>query len=101
MEEFVSTLPVTVIILRNEERMGIMRSRIKGAEKATGETLTFLDAHIEATDGWLEPLLTEVKYNKRAIVTPVIDMISDDNFGYVSSPSSYVSGFNFRIEYNI
>ena len=44
--------------------MGIMRSRIKGAEKATGDTMTFLDAHIEATYGWLEPLLTEVKYNK-------------------------------------
>lgn len=67
LEDFIATLPVNVVSLRNKERMGIMRSRIKGASMATGETMTFLDAHIEATDGWLEPLLTEVKYNKLII----------------------------------
>jgi polypeptide N-acetylgalactosaminyltransferase len=44
--------------------MGLMRSRLVGAAAATGETMTFLDAHIEATEGWLEPLLTEVNYNR-------------------------------------
>jgi hypothetical protein len=27
-------------------------------------------------------------------------MTSDDNFQYVSSPSTYVCGFNYRIEFN-
>jgi hypothetical protein len=31
---------------------------------ASGDTLTFLDAHIEATHGWLVPLLNEVKKNR-------------------------------------
>lgn len=35
-----------------------------GAEIAKGETLTFLDAHIECSPGWLEYLLYEVKKDR-------------------------------------
>jgi polypeptide N-acetylgalactosaminyltransferase len=31
-----------------------------GAAKAKGKVITFLDAHCEATEGWLEPLVTEI-----------------------------------------
>jgi polypeptide N-acetylgalactosaminyltransferase len=41
-----------------------MKSRIRGAAVATGDTMTFLDAHVECNKGWLEPLLTEVKHNR-------------------------------------
>jgi polypeptide N-acetylgalactosaminyltransferase len=64
LEDFVARLPVNVKILRNPGRLGLIRSRIVGAGAAIGETMTFLDAHIEATEGWLEPLLTEVNYNR-------------------------------------
>jgi hypothetical protein len=64
LDDFVKTLPVPVKIFRNKERMGLMRSRLVGAEAATGDTMTFLDAHIECTDGWLPPLLTEIKHNR-------------------------------------
>ena len=64
LDEFAKTLPVPVKIFRNEERMGLMRSRLRGADAATGDTMTFLDAHIEATDGWLTPLLSEIKKNR-------------------------------------
>ena len=67
LDYFVAKLPIKVKIIRNEYRMGLMRSRIKGAAVATGDTMTFLDAHIEANHGWLEPLLTEVKYNRYVI----------------------------------
>ncbi len=64
LDEFVKTLPVRVKVLRNKKRLGLMRSRLVGAEVATADTMTFLDAHIEATDGWLPPLLYEIKKNR-------------------------------------
>lgn len=64
LDDFAKTLPCKVVVLRNEERMGLMRSRLRGAEVAQGDTMTFLDAHVEVTNGWLPPLLYEIKKNR-------------------------------------
>ena len=68
LDEFVKTLPCKVVVLRNEKRMGLMRSRLRGAEVAKGDTMTFLDAHVEVTNGWLPPLLYEIKKNRLVLV---------------------------------
>ncbi|UJR16353.1 hypothetical protein I4U23_003257 [Adineta vaga] len=99
LETFIKDLPVTVRILRNNERLGLMKSRLRGAEIATGDTLTFLDAHIECSPGWLEYLLYEVKKDRTAVVCPIIDVISDNDFAYLTGSDMTWGGFNWRLNF--
>lgn len=94
LDQFLKTLPLEVKIFRNAERMGLMRSRLRGANAAQGDTMTFLDAHIEATDGWLQPLLNEIKQNRKSIACPVIDVISDETFEYLTGSEMTYGGFD-------
>ena len=70
LEEYAAKLPVPVKIIRTSERSGLIRARLLGAENAVGSVLTFLDSHVECTEGWLEPLLSEVAKNRKAVVCP-------------------------------
>jgi len=99
LDEFVKTLSVPVKIFRNEKRLGLMKSRIVGADAAEGETMTFLDAHIEATKGWLVPLLAEIKMNRHAVVSPIIDVISDEDFSYLQGAETTWGGFNEKMNF--
>ena len=56
LDDFVSKTP-KIKLIRLKTRGGLVRTRMAGIRAARGEVLTFLDSHIEATQGWLEPLL--------------------------------------------
>jgi len=61
--------------------------------------LTFLDAHCECTEGWLEPLLHEIAIDKKSVVCPIIDVISDNNFEYVTASDMTWGGFNWKLNF--
>ena len=82
------------------ERQGLIRARLEGAKKAKGSILTFLDAHCECTLGWAEPLLSKIKEDRRNVVMPVIDEISETNFNYNAVPEPFQRGvFKWRLEF--
>ena len=63
-----------VKILRADKREGLIKARLRGAEFAQGPVLTFLDSHIECTQGWLEPLLNRIKKDTKNVVVPIIEV---------------------------
>ena len=69
-----------------------------GAEHASGTVLTFLDSHCECSPGWLEPLLSEILYDRRAVVCPIIDSISNSDFRYSAMHIS-IGGFDWDFSF--
>ena len=92
LDQYLSTLPVPSRVIRLGERSGLIRARLTGAEQAQGSVLIFLDAHTEATHGWLPPILAEITTDRTRVIVPVIDDIMDDSFSYDPVESDYNRG---------
>ncbi|XP_038870089.1 polypeptide N-acetylgalactosaminyltransferase 13-like isoform X2 [Salvelinus namaycush] len=99
LEKYGRTLEVPVRVLRMEQRTGLIRARLRGAAATRGQVITFLDAHCECTMGWLEPLLARIKEDRRSVVCPIIDVISDETFEYMAGSDMTYGGFNWKLNF--
>ncbi|XP_043222091.1 polypeptide N-acetylgalactosaminyltransferase 5-like isoform X2 [Amphibalanus amphitrite] len=99
LENYVSRLPVPVEVLRTGTRSGLIRARLLGAKQARGQVITFLDAHCECTEGWLEAMLARIAENRKTVVCPIIDVISDSTFEYVTASDMTWGGFNWKLNF--
>lgn len=92
-----------------------------GAAAVKGQVITFLDAHCEVifslfylilltsavklryllqcTEGWLEPLLARIALDRKTVVCPIIDVISDETFEYVTASDQTWGGFNWKLNF--
>lgn len=57
--------------------------------------LTFFDAHMEVTEGWLQPLLARIANDRSVITVPLIDLLSPFDMRYYSDTGSgtVINGF--------
>lgn len=99
LEDYVKTLPVSTSVLRTKKRSGLIRARLLGAKHVKGQVITFLDAHCECTEGWLEPLLARIENDRTTVVCPIIDVISDDTFEYITASDMTWGGFNWKLNF--
>lgn len=79
LDDYCRALP-KLLLVRLRQRRGLMLARMEGAWRATGDILIFLDSHIEATTGWLEPLLARIAENRTRLLVPQVDTIHAETF---------------------
>ncbi|XP_063537229.1 polypeptide N-acetylgalactosaminyltransferase 5 isoform X2 [Cydia strobilella] len=99
LEDYIKTLPVPTHLFRTEKRSGLIRARLLGAKHVKGDVITFLDAHCECTEGWLEPLLARIVEDRSTVVCPIIDVISDTTFEYIQASDMTWGGFNWKLNF--
>ena len=98
LENYIAVLPKTRMI-RQSVRKGLMVTRMVGARNATGDVLVFLDAHIECNVNWLEPLLAEIRKNRKIIAIPHVDTIDTKSLRYMDWKTDLHGGFSWKLDY--
>lgn len=92
-----------VRIIHSPTRIGLIKARMMGAVNSQSNALVFMDAHIEVTTGWLEPLLDRLVINKNTTAIAVVDSIDMETleYRYRSDPEHIsVTGFDWNLMFN-
>ncbi|MEQ2253130.1 hypothetical protein ILYODFUR_029023, partial [Ilyodon furcidens] len=89
-------MPSLIKRVWHTRQMGLSQSRITGWKEATGDVVAILDAHIEATQGWAEPLLARIKADRTIVVSPVFDKVHFDDL-HIERYMMFAQGFDWAL----
>lgn len=93
LDSYIEKFNGKVRVIRNPEREGLIRTRSRGAQEATGEVIVYLDAHCEVNKNWLPPLLAPIYRDPTVMTVPIIDGIDHKTFEY---RPVYADGHHYR-----
>lgn len=86
-------------IVRNDERQGLIRARMQGADASSSDLLVFLDAHIRAYPGWLEPMLQNANANYKRITFPLIPVLDEKTWEPVGKLAGINMVFDWKLDF--
>lgn len=100
--EDMTNLSPKVRVHRNEERQGLIRSKVIGAETVKSPVIVFMEPHCIVNKQWLEPLLVQLAHSNghSTLVMPVLDIIPEDNFNDYKVANHHIGGFDWSLTFN-
>ena len=97
-EAIENLFPPLVKLIQNPERLGLIRARMVGSDKAEGDVILFLDSHCEVLTGWLEPMLQRIKEDYRVVTMPSHDNIYEHGFNFEGASTVEFQGSDHVIK---
>jgi len=91
-----------VRVHRNEQRQGLIRSKVIGAKLVTSPVIVFMEPHCIVNKMWLEPLLVQLAHSRghKTLVMPVLDIIPEENFNDYKVANHHIGGFDWSLTFN-
>eukprot|EP00811_Abedinium_folium_P035169 NODE_7986_length_1532_cov_8.426335.p1 GENE.NODE_7986_length_1532_cov_8.426335~~NODE_7986_length_1532_cov_8.426335.p1 ORF type:complete len:413 (+),score=117.66 NODE_7986_length_1532_cov_8.426335:120-1241(+) len=89
-----------VRLFRQDSRRGLVKSRMAGADHATGDVIMFLDAHIRPAENWTEPLLRGISENYRRVVVPLIPILHEDTWTISTTHVGVKMMFDWKFDFD-
>jgi polypeptide N-acetylgalactosaminyltransferase len=77
-----------------------MKARMLGGINSKGPALIFMDAHMEVSPGWLEPLLDRLAVNRNITALSVIHGLNSKTLGFALVPDGKnisLTGFDWKL----
>ncbi|XP_051819440.1 probable polypeptide N-acetylgalactosaminyltransferase 8 [Antechinus flavipes] len=80
MQLYKKKYPGLLKLIRHTKRRGLTQTRLSGYQAATADVVVILDAHVEVTTGWAEPILARIQEDPTVFISPILDRIAYDTF---------------------
>lgn len=87
---------------RNEERQGLIKAKVTGADLVKSPVIFFMEPHCIVGRHWLEPLLVQLTQsaNHSTIVMPTLDIIPEYDFNDYRTANYHIGGFDWSLTFN-